>query len=181
MIQDFRFALRQLWKSPSFTIAAVAVLALGIGVNTAIFSQVNVMVLQPPPYKQPTEIMQLFAQDKKDPKNFRAFPYPTYCDVRDQNTVFSGLLAHDDSVVGLGEKGNFRRAVVDIVSSNYFSVLSVLTAYGRPFLPEEKKPGAGVRVAVMSYSYWRKHSRDPSLLGRALLINGRAFTIVGIM
>jgi predicted permease len=181
MINDFRFAFRQLWKSPSFTIAAVTVLALGIGVNTAIFSLVNVMVFQPPPYKQPAEIVQLFSQDKKDPKNFRTFSYPTYCDIRDQNTVFSGLLAHDDSLVGIGEKGNFRRAVVDIVSSNYFSVLGVLPAYGRPFLPEEEKPGAGVRVAVVSYSYWQKHSRDPSLLGRALLINGRAFTIIGIM
>jgi predicted permease len=181
MIQDFRFAFRQLGKSPSFTIAAVAVLALGIGVNTAIFSLVNVMVFQPPAYARPAEIVQLFSQDKKDPKNFRAFAYPTYCDVRDQNTVFSGLLAHDDSVVGIGEKGNFRRAVVDIVSSNYFSVLGVLPAYGRPFLPEEEKPAAGVRVAVVSYSYWQKHSRDPSLLGRALLINGRAYTIVGIM
>jgi predicted permease len=181
MIQDFRFAFRQLWKAPGFTIAAVTVLALGIGVNTAIFSLVNVMVFQPPAYKQPAEIVQLFSQDKKDPKNFRAFSYPTYSDIRDQNTVFSGLLAHDDSVVGLGEKGNFRRAVVDIVSSNYFSVLGVLPAYGRPFLPEEERAGAGTRVAIVSYSYWQKHSRDPSVLGSNLLINGHVFTIVGIM
>jgi len=181
MIQDFRFAFRQLWKSPSFTIAAVAVLALGIGVNTAIFSLVNVLVFQPPSYQQPAEIVQLFSQDKKDPQNFRTFSYPTYCDVRDQNTVFSGLLAHDDSVVGIGEKGNFRRAVVDIVSSNYFSVLGVLPAYGRSFRPEEEKPGAIERVAVVSYSYWQKHSRDPSLLGQTILINGRSYTIVGIM
>ena len=181
MINDFRFAFRQLWKSPGFTAAAVTVLALGIGVNTAIFSLVDVMVFQPPAYQQPTEIVQLFSQDKKDPKNFRAFSYPTYCDIRAQNTVFSGLLAHDDSVVGIGEKGNFRRAVVDLVSSNYFSVLGVLPAHGRPFLPEEEKPGAGARVAVVSYSYWQKYSRDPSVLGRELLINGRPFTVVGIM
>jgi putative ABC transport system permease protein len=181
MIQDFRFAFRQLWKSPGFTIAAVTVLALGIGVNTAIFSLVNVMVFQPPAYKHPAEIVQLFSQDKKDPKNFRAFSYPTYCDIREQNTVFSGLIAHDDSVVGIGEKGNFRRAVIDIVSSNYFSVLGVLPAYGRGFLPEEEKPGANTRVAIVSYSYWQKHSRDPSTLGSSLLINGRLYTIVGIM
>ncbi|MDP9003279.1 MAG: ABC transporter permease [Verrucomicrobiota bacterium] len=181
MIQDFRFAFRQLWKSPSFTMAAVAVLALGIGVNTAIFSLVNVMVIQPPAYQRPAEVVQLFSQDKKDPKNFRAFSYSTYLDIRDQNTVFSGLLAHDDSVVGLGEKGNFRRAVVDIVSSNYFSVLGVLPAYGRQFLAEEEKPGAGQRVAVVSFSYWQKHSRDPSVLGSTLLINAHPFTIVGIM
>src|ERR1044072_8669832 len=123
MIQDFRFAFRQLWKSPSFTIAAVAVLALGIGVNTAIFSLVDVMVLQPPAYQRPAEIVQLFSQDKKDPKSFRTFSYPNYCDIRDQNSVFSGLLAHDDTTVGLGEKGNVRRAVVDIVSSDRKSVV----------------------------------------------------------
>ncbi len=181
MINDFRFAFRQLWKSPSFTIAAVAVLALGIGVNTAIFSLVNVMVFQPPAYQRPAEIVQLFSQDKKDPKNFRAFSYPTYSDIREQNTVFSGLLAHDDTLVGIGEKGNFRRAIVDIVSSNYFSVLGALPAYGRPFFPEEEKPGANQHVAVVSYSYWQKHSRDPSLLGREILINGRPYTIVGVM
>src|SRR5438552_16905352 len=108
MLNDFRFALRQLWKSPSFTIAAVAVLALGIGVNTAIFSLINVMVFQQPAYQRPAEIVQLFSQDKKDPKNFRAFSYQTYCDVRDKNTVISGLLAHDDSVEGLCEKGSVR-------------------------------------------------------------------------
>jgi predicted permease len=181
MIQDFRFAFRQLWKSPGFTAAAVAVLALGIGVNTAIFSLVNVMVFQPPAYDKPSEVVQLFSQDKKDPKNFRAFSYPTYSDIREQNSVFSGLLAHDDSVVGIGEKGNFRRAGVDIVSSNYFSVLGVLPTSGRPFLAEEEKPGAGIRVAIVSHSYWQKHSRNPAVLGSSVLINGRSYTVVGIM
>src|SRR3979409_1663027 len=107
-MNDFRLAFRQLGKSPGFTIAAVAVLALGIGVNTAIFSLVDVMVLQPPAYQRPAEIVQLFSQDKKDPKNFRAFSYPTYCDIRDQNSVFSGLLAHNGGGVGAGADGSLR-------------------------------------------------------------------------
>jgi predicted permease len=181
MIQDFRFAFRQLWKSPSFTIAAVAVLALGIGVNTAIFSLVNVMLLEPPAYKEPSEIVQVFSQDKKNPKSFTAFSYPTYCDIRDQNTVFSGLFAHNTTVVGVGEKGNTRRTMADIVSSNYFAVLGVPPAYGRGFLPEEEKPGRGERVAIVSFGYWQKHSRDPSLIGHSILINGHDYTIVGIM
>jgi len=181
MIQDFRFAFRQLWKAPGFTIAAVVVLALGIGVNTAIFSIVDVLVFQPPAYHQPNEVVQLFSQDKKDPKNFRAFSYPTYKEIREQNTVFSGVLAHDDSMVGIGEKGNFRRAIVDIVSSNYFSVLGVTPILGRSFLPEEERPGANQRVAIVSNSYWQKNRRDPAVLGSSILINGRAFTIVGIM
>ena len=181
MITDFRFAFRQLWKSPGFTIAAVVVLALGIGVNTAIFSLVNVMVFQPPAYQRPSEIVQLFSQDKKDPKNFRAFSYPTYRDIREQNSVFTGLLAHDDGIVGIGEKGNFRRAVVDIVSSNYCAVLGVTPILGRTFLPEEEKPGGNKRVAIVSYSYWQKHGRNPEVLGSPILIDGRSFTIVGIM
>jgi len=181
MIQDFRFAFRQLWKSPSFTIAAVTVLALGIGVNTAIFSLVDTMLFKPPAYKEPSEIVQLFSQDKKNPKSFRSFSYPTYSDIGEQNTVFSGLLAHYDTIVGLGEKGNTRRTLADLVSANYFAVLGVSPAYGRSFLPEEEKPGRDERGAIVSYRFWQKHSNDPSLLGQSLLINGRAFTVVGIM
>ncbi|HEX7518230.1 MAG TPA: ABC transporter permease [Chthoniobacterales bacterium] len=181
MIHDIKFAFRQLWKAPGFTIAAVAVLALGIGTNTAIFSLVNAMLFEPPAYQRPAEIVQLFSQDTKDPKSFRSFSYPTYTDVREQNTVFSGLLAHYDTVVGLGEKGNTRRTMADLVSANYFSVLGVLPASGRSFLPDEEKPGRNERVAIVSYSFWKKHSRDPSLLGRPLPINGRAFTVIGIM
>src|ERR1700730_3841985 len=146
MIQDFRFAFRQLQKSPSFTIAAVAVLALGIGVNTAIFSLVDTMLFKPPAYQEPSEIVQLFSQDMKNPKSFRSFSYPTYSDIREQNTLFSGLLAHYDTIVGLGEKGNTRRILADLVSANYFSVLGVSPAQGRSFLPDEEKPGRHERV-----------------------------------
>ncbi|MEO6871937.1 MAG: ABC transporter permease [Chthoniobacterales bacterium] len=180
-MNNFRYAFRQLWKSPGFTFAAVTVLALGIGVNTAIFTLLNQMLFEPPSYQRPNEIVQLFSQDVKNPKSFSAFSYPTYCDVRDQNSVFSGLLAHSRTVVGLGKKGNTRRADADIVSSNYFAVLGVLPARGRTFTAEEEKPGQNDRVAIVSYSYWQKNGRDPSLLGSSLLIDGRTFTIVGIM
>ncbi|HEX8898786.1 MAG TPA: ABC transporter permease, partial [Chthoniobacterales bacterium] len=151
------------------------------GVNTAIFTLVNVMLFQPPNYARPSEVVQLFSQDKKDPKSFRAFSYPTYRDVRDENPVFSGLLAHDDLIVGVGEKGNTRRSVADMVSSNFFSVLGVAPAYGRTFLPEEEIPGRNLRFAVVSYRFWEKHSRDPAFVGQSLLINGRPFTIIGVM
>src|ERR1700674_3576349 len=181
MIQDFRFALRQLWKAPGFTIAAVAVLALGIGTNTAIFSLVNTMLFKPPAFKRPSEIVQLFSQDKKDPKIFRAFSYPTYCDIREQNTVFSGVIAHDDIIVGVGEKGITHRTLADLGTPHYFSILGVLPAYGRSFLPEEEKAGRAQRTAIVSYGFWQKHSRDPALLGQSLLINGQGFTVIGIM
>jgi len=181
MIQDFRFAFRQLRKSPGFTAAAMTVLALGIGVNTAIFSLVNAMLFQPPAYERPSEIVQVFSQDKKNPKSFRAFSYPTYSDIRDRNEVFSGVMAHNTTVVGVGEKESTRRVMADIVSSNYFAVLGVPPAYGRAFLPEEEKPGRGDRVAIASYSFWQKHGGDQALLGRSITVSGRAFTVVGIM
>jgi putative ABC transport system permease protein len=180
MIRDLKFAFRQLLKAPGFTIAAVTVLALGIGVNTAVFSLVNTLFFAPPAYAKPDEMVQLFSQDKKDPKKFRGFSYPTYRDIREQNTVFTDALSFNLALVGLGQKGDTRRAFSAIVSSNYFSVLGVPLARGRAFLPEEETPGRDTPVAIVSYSYWQKHDLDPSVLGSQLLINGRPFTIVGI-
>jgi predicted permease len=179
-MNDFRFALRQLRKSPGFTIAAVIVLALGIGANTAMFSLVNTLFFAPPAYAKPHEMVQLFSQDKKNPKAFRGFSYPTYLDIREQNTVFSDAMSFNLALIGLGQKGDTRRAFAAIVSSNYFSVLGVPLARGRAFLPEEETPGRNTPVAIVSYNYWQKHDLGPSVLGSQLLINGRPFTIVGI-
>src|SRR5947207_5700448 len=180
MVQDLRFAVRQLFKALGFTIAAVTVLALGIGVNTAVFSLVNTLFFAPPSYARPHEMVQLFSQDKKDPKKFRGFSYPTYLDIRQQNTVFSDVMGFNLAFVGLGQKGDTRRAFSAVVTSNYFSVLGVPLARGRTFLPEEETPGHNVPVAIVSYRYWQKHGLDPGVLGSQLLINGRSFTIVGI-
>jgi len=180
MMRDFKFAFRQLFKAPAFTIAAATVLALGIGVNTAVFSLVNTLFFAPPAYVKPHELVQLFSQDKKDPKKFRGFSYPTYVDVREQNTVFTDVMSFNLALIGIGQKGDTRRAFAGIVSSNYFSVLGVPVARGRAFVPEEEMPGHNTPVAIVSYSYWQKHDLDPSTLGSQVFINGRAFTIVGI-
>jgi predicted permease len=180
MIRDFKFAFRQLLKAPAFTISAATVLALGIGVNTAVFSLVNTLFFAPPAYAKPHEMVQLFSQDKKDPKKFRGFSYPTYLDIRKQNTVFSDVMGFNLALIGLGQKGETRRAFSAIVTSNYFSVLGIPLARGRAFLPEEETPGRNAPAAIVSYSYWQKHDLDPGLLGSQLLINGRSFTIVGI-
>src|SRR5205809_2634727 len=180
MFHDFRFAFRQLIKAPGFTFAAVLVLALGIGTNTAVFSLVNTLFFATPAYAKPHEMVQLFSQDKKDPKKFRGFSYPTYRDIREQNAVFSDTMAYNLALVGLGQKGDTRRAFAAVVSSNYFSVLGVPLARGREFLPEEETPGRNAPVAIVSYSYWQKHDLDATVLGSQVLINGRPFTIVGI-
>jgi predicted permease len=180
MIQDLKFALRQLFKSPGFTIAAVVVLALGIGANTAVFSLVHTMFFAPPGYAKPQEVVQVFSQDKKNPKTYRGFSYPTYTDIRAQNSVFSDVMAYNLAMIGLGQKGDTRRTFAAIVSSNYFSVLGVPLARGRTFLPEEETLRRNAPVAIVSYAYWQKHNLDPSLLGSELLVNGHPFTIIGI-
>jgi predicted permease len=180
MIRDLKFAFRQLFKAPAFMISAITVLALGIGVNTSVFTLVNRLFFAPPAYAKPHEMVQLFSQDKKDPKKFRGFSYPTYLDVREQNTVFSDVMSFNLALVGIGQKGDTRRAFSAVVTSNYFSVLGVPLARGRAFLPEEETPGRNTPVAIASYSYWQKHGFDPNVLGSQVFINGRAFTIVGI-
>jgi len=179
MIRDFKFAFRQLFKAPGFTVAAVIVLALGIGANTAVFSLVDTVFFAPPAYARPHELVQVFSQDKKSPKTYRAFSYPTYQDIREQNSVFTDAMAYNLALVGIGQKGDTRRAFAAIVSSNYFSVLGVLPAQGRAFLPEEEAPGRAAPVAIVSNSYWQKHNQPA--LGSSLLINGRPFTIVGVL
>src|SRR5439155_7109563 len=149
MVRDLRFAVRQLSKAPGFTIAAVTVLALGIGVNTAVFSLVNTVFFASPAYAKPHEVVQLFSRDKKNPKTFRGFSYPTYLDIRKQNTVFSDAMSFNLSLIGIGQKGDTRRAFAAIVSSNYFSVLGVPLAQGRAFLPEEETTGRNAPVAIV--------------------------------
>jgi predicted permease len=178
MIQDFKFAVRQLVKAPGFTLAAVMVLALGIGANTAVFSLVHTLLFKPPEYAQPNQVVQVFSQDKKSPKIYKGFSYPTFRDVREQNSVFTDAMAYNLALVGIGQKGDTRRAFSAIVSSNYFSVLGVPLAQGRAFLPDEETPGKSAPVAIVSYPYWQKHNQPP--LGSEVLINGRAFNIVGV-
>src|SRR5256714_217623 len=180
MIVDFKFAFGKLVKGRGLRFSALPFPALGIGVNTAVFILVNRLFFAPPAYSKPHQMVQLFSQDKKDPKKFRGFSYPTYLDVREQNTVFSDVMGFNLAFVGIGQKGDTRRAFSAVVTSNYFSVLGVQLARGRPFLPEEETPGHNASVAVVSYSYWSKHDLDPGILGSQLLINGRSFTIVGI-
>src|SRR5882762_5444883 len=180
MIQDFKFAVRQLVKAPGFTIAAVIVLALGIGANTAVFSLVHTLFFAPPGYARPADLVQVFSQDKKNPKVYRGFSYPTYRDIREQNNVFTDAMAYNLAMIGLGQKGDTRRTFGAMVSSNYFSVLGVSLARGRTFLPEEETPKRNAPVAIVSYAYWQKHNLDPAVLGSQILINGHPFTVVGI-
>src|SRR3954465_4941672 len=181
MIEDLRFAFRQLYKARGFTIAAVLVLTLGIGANTAIFSLVHTMLFAPPGYARPNELVQIFSQDTKNPKSFREFSYPTLNDIREQNSIFSGVAGYNVGMVGIGEKNNTRRTFASLVTANYLDVLGVTPILGRGFTVEEEQPGHAASVALVSYSCWTRQNRDAAILGKEVLINGRAYTIIGVL
>lgn len=178
--QDLRFGIRVLTKNPGFTALAVVVLALGIGANTAIFSLVNAFLLRPLPAEKPDELYQCFNKNTQKPDSYRAFSYPNYADLRDGNTSFSRLAAFNLAMVGLTEGESTRRVFADIVTANYFDTFGVKLIRGRPFSTAEEAPGAGIPVAIVSHSYWRKNGSDPDLVGKTIRINGRFYTIVGI-
>ena len=178
--QDLRHGLRMLTSKPGFTAIAVAVLALGIGANTAIFSLVNAFLLKPLLIQRPERITGVYSRDLRNPGSFRAFSYPNYVDLREKNPVFTSLTAHNLAMVGLAEGDITRRVFADIVSSNYFATLGVPLWRGRGFTAGEERPGSAIPVAIVSYSFWRKSGADAGLLGKTLRINGRIFTVVGI-
>jgi len=180
LVQDLRFGIRMLFKNRGFTLAAALVLALGIGANTAIFSLVNAFLFKPLVIRKPEELVGCYSRNSKKPDDYRAFSYPNYTDLRDNNAVFSSLLAHNLAIAGLSEGDTTRRVFLDIVSSNYFATFGVPLFRGRAFTAEEERPGAATPVVIVSYSFWKKSGADPDIIGKTLRINGRIFTIVGI-
>ena len=179
LLRDVRYGARMLRKNPGFTFAAVAVLALGIGANTAIFSLVNAFLLKPLVIHNPSELVGCFSRDTRKP-DYRGFSYPEYAELRKNGTVFTNLTAHDMAMVGLAEGDTTKRVFADIVSANYFTTFGVPLFQGRSFTAEEERPASAIPVAIVSYSFWKKTGADPHELGRTLRINGRVYSIVGI-
>jgi predicted permease len=180
LIQDVRYGIRMLVKQPTFSVAAALVLALGIGGSTAIFSLVNAFLLKPLMIRDAQQIVGCFNRDTQKTDSYRAFSYPNYADLRDQNTVFSSVMAHNLAMVGITEGDTTRRAFADVISSNYFSTLGVPLFRGREFTLGEEQPGSAVPSAIISYTYWKKSGADPDILGKTRQINGRIYTVVGI-
>jgi predicted permease len=180
LLQDLKFSIRLLAKTPGFTLTAISVLALGIGVNTGIFSVVHAFVFSARPFPHPEQVQQLYTQDTKNPKNYRLFSYPTYRDLREQTGTFSGILAHNLAMVGIGDGADARRSFVGIVSANYFDVLGVKLIRGRAFTLAEEAPGSAAPVVIASHLYWQKNGFSPNLVGSTIRINERPYTVVGV-
>ncbi len=182
LAQDVTFGFRILRKSPGFTAAAVLTLALGIGVNTAIFSVVDAVLLRPLPYKDPAHLLWTTLQFPKTDMHRSFVPHPMYFAWRDQNDVFSGIAATNlgrrFTLTGAGIPERIRGMGV---SSNFFSVLGVELARGRSFTPEEDRQG-GPPAAILSYGLWQsRYAGNPGILGRPVALDDREYSIVGVL
>src|SRR6201981_3659295 len=180
-MNDLKFALRQLRKSPGFTLVAVLTLALGIGANTAIFSIVNAVLLRPLPYPDPDRIMVL--NESSGPGQDYSVALPDYFDWRNDNTVFEHLAAtHKESRNLSGIPGRDPERVSGAsVTRNFFNVVGMSAQIGRSFSEDEDKVGAPP-VVVISDRLWRRaFNADPGVLGRSITLHDQSYTVIGVM
>ncbi len=180
-LQDFRYALRLLRRSPGFTIVALGSLALGIGANTAIFSLVNAILLRPMPVSEPEALVAVFQADEQTPGTI-PMSHLNFEDVRAMNTTLSGLAA-----VSFGQanvrvaSGESSQILIQIVSGNYFDVMGVALERGRGFQPQEDQADGAYPVAVLSWGFWQRQlGGDPDAVGSSITLNRVPFTVVGV-
>ena len=189
LMQDLRFSLRQIRRSPGFMVTAVLTLALGVGANTAIFSLLDQALLRSLPVRAPEELVVLSStstvwegsssDNGAGPE--RSFSYPMYRDLRDRGTPFDGLIATSPTDVGIAQNGTSNFAKAEIVSGNYFSVLGVTAAQGRLLTANDDTTPGGNPVAVVSFNFWKTHlGLKDNVVGQTLSINGQPFQIIGI-
>ncbi len=180
LVADTRFAWRTLRHSPGFALTAIVTLALGIGVNIGMFSFVNGLLLRPL-YANADEVMQLDVDPTTPDGESRDFSYPNDRDIQEGTTdIFASLAAYSVDFVGLDAGDGARSALAAAVSGNYFQVFSAPPAHGRSFTAEEDRPGAGIRVVIISYQLWEQLGAGAETLGRLMRITGEQFTVVGV-
>jgi putative ABC transport system permease protein len=179
--QDIRYGTRTLLKSPGFAVVAVITLALGIGVNTAIFSIVNTLLLRPMPVKDPSQIYVL-ATDQNQATPQVLFSVPEFHDLQSQaKQVFSDTVAYSFGLDGMSTGGKAERILTEYVSGNFFTELGIKPALGRLILPSEGVTTMADPVFVLDYSYWKtRFGGDPGIIGKRVTLDGRPFIIVGV-
>src|SRR5271165_1709929 len=190
MLEDLKFALRQLRKSPGFAVTAIFTLALGIGANTAIFSLLDQALLRSLPVRDPQQLVLLEATPPDAWNGHTSvnggdmaayFSYPMYKDLRDQNKVFDGLIAMVQAQVGVEWRQQSALVNAELVSGNYFDVLGVRPAVGRLLVQQDDVVKNGNPVAVLSFQYWKTHlGADPHVVGHTITVNGHPFQIIGV-
>ncbi|MDQ6940572.1 MAG: ABC transporter permease, partial [Verrucomicrobiota bacterium] len=181
MIQDFKFALRQLIKSPGFTAIAVITLALAIGVNSAIFAIINGAVLRPMVPVKPQEVVNVFTARQNASHDYRPFSYNEFRELREGGSdVFSDVAALEFALAGIGRDEGMKRSFTFLTSDNFFSMMGVKPALGRFYNAEESRPNAESPVVVVSYAYWKRMDGRADFVGSTLQINGQPYTVIGV-
>jgi DNA-binding LytR/AlgR family response regulator len=183
--QDLRFGLRVLRKQPGFSLVVMLTLALGIGVNTALFTVFNAIALRPLPVKEPDRIVKVYRKDLGQSARVVSgsasmFSYPEYIGYRDNVRSFSGLTAYyaGKAPLTMGEAEEIRGV---LVAGNYFSVLGAEMAVSRGFAPEEGQTPGAAPVVVLSHRFWqRRFGSDASLVGKTVTLNRQPFTVIGV-
>ncbi len=180
--QDIRYGLRMLARAPGFTLVVVVILAVGIGINTAVFSFLDHALFRSLPVQKPQELVVVGYRSAQDRslRRYGDFHYPLYVHYRDESETFAGLLACAGEMVGLAIGETPERVMGAAVSGNYFSVLGVRPALGRTLSPEDDTPDIA-SVAVISHRLWqRRFGGDPAVLGRTIRVNDCLLTVVGV-
>ena len=181
MITDIRYALRMLTKNPAFAGIVVLTLALGIGANAAIFSLLDQVLLQSLPVAHPDQLVVLSAYVAKEPDVDFSFSYPMYQDLRDRNSVFSGVIARGGTQMNVSYGDQTERVRGELVSGNFYEVLGVRPWAGRLFTQDDDRTPGAHPVAVLSYKFWEsRFNKDPNLIGKTILINEYPVTVLGV-
>ena len=177
LFKDLRFGIRSLLKRPGFAAIAVLTLALGIGANTAIFSVVNATLMRPLPVVDPDRLVFVFNGPAGS-----VFSYPDYAALRDQNNVFDDLIAWGGITASLNSNDQTDLVNGAIVTGNFFDTIGVRAQLGRVITADDDKIPGAHPVAVISQGLWqRRFAADPNVVGRQLLLNGNAFTVIGVL
>ncbi|MFZ0522384.1 MAG: ABC transporter permease [Candidatus Acidiferrales bacterium] len=179
LIQDLKYAVRMLIKSPSFTAIAIVTLALGIGANTALFSVVNGVLLRPLPYAQPDRLVVL---SEKSP-NFESssVSYPNFLDWQRSNSVFSSIAAYRSDDFNITGSGEPERVRVGMISAGFFEILGVNPVRGRLFNNNEDRLGAAPVVVISAGLWERKFGSAPDIVGKNITMNGDGYTVIGVV
>jgi putative ABC transport system permease protein len=188
LLQNLRYALRQLRKSPGFTFTVILTLALGIGANAAVFTLFDQVLLRMLPVQEPRQLVRfnwtggysgganIFGGGMDD-----YFSYPMYKDLRDKNQVFSGVVAVDRTNLGVSWNNQAEDQDAELITGNYFQVLGLQPAVGRLLTPEDDTAKGANPQLVLSYAYWKsRFAGSPAVIGQTIRINGSPFTIVGV-
>jgi predicted permease len=178
-VQDVRFSLRTLRKSPAFFAVAVVTLALGIGATVAAFSVVNSVLLRPFGFSNSEKLLWIYSQRPDNPR--ANFSLPEYCDYRDQNTLFDGLAAIASFNPGLSDSGEAERVQGVKMTANAFKILGLRPLIGRTLIADDDKNGAEP-VVLLSYGLWaRRYAKNPDVVGRSVNVNGESRQIIGVL